>query len=293
MKINFYKFNIPAIIFSILIILFTLILIFIRGFNFGTEFTGGIEVRVNLNQNLNASTIISQINDESNLNISAEAITSSDKNTFVIRHPLIEDNAVKTEKTIITRLNEVFPDTHEITQTTLIGATVGEENKNNAILLSLTVIIAIIFYLTFRFKFLYGFSAVIAVIHDVMIMLCIVLLFEMEMNVLVIVAIMTTFGYSVNDTIIFFDRVRDESRYFHNDDYRQLLTLSLNNVFVRTLITSATTFIVVLALFLSTEGAYRDFALLLMIGVITGTYSSIYIVGPLMLFWNKRVRKQL
>lgn len=293
MNINFFALNKVCVVLSIILTIATVALFISRGFNLGTEFTGGIELRVDFSENIPLGELTTTINDGGKFNASLEKITSSDLNTVVIRHALIEDSPIKTEDAFSAQLAEKFGEGYDITQTTLVGSTVGSDNTINAIILSLVVIAAIVGYLTLRFKFLFGLSAILAVLHDVTVMIFVILLFNLEINVLVIVAILTIFGYSVNDNIIFFDRVREETRHYHSTDYRQLLHISINNVFVRTLITSITTLIVVSALFISTEGAYREFGLLLIIGIISGSYSSIYISIPAMLFWDQRVKKQI
>ena len=144
-----------------------------------------------------------------------------------------------------------------------------------------------ILYLTIRFKFCYAIAAIIALVHDVLIMLGAISLFSIEFDVLTISAILTILGYSVNDTIILFDRVRENIKAKIASDLKSVFNISINQIIGRTLITSLTTFIVVLSLNLFSTGSLKNFSFALMIGIISGTYSSIYIAASSVLLWNK------
>ena len=286
MNINFFK---PFKFFSILSIAFmvlSLFLIFFKGFNYGTDFTGGIEFTIDFKANQSVDNLQKLFKENSSLSVDIEETNSG---FFIIRSKLLNSNIKETENILRKNLNSIFgKNNFTITQSSAVGGVLSKENKSNSILISLIVIVLIIAYLSMRFKVYYGIAAIIAVIHDLLLMLGIILILNIEVNVLTIIAVLTIFGYSVNDTIILFDRIRERQENFKSNSYLLLLNQSINSIFSRTIITSLTTLIVVLSLYLNTSGNYQDFAFNLIIGLLSGTYSSIYIACGVMLVWNNK-----
>ncbi len=264
-----------------------MILLFTRDFKLGTDFKGGLEAEVAFAQDQGISSIRSKIFSDQ-VRGELEKIVSKE-NTYIIRMPLIADDSIGTEDYLKDKLADNFSD-YTIDQVQVIGGVLSSQNRDNAIYLSLVVILLIMGYLSFRFKFYYGVTAIIAIIHDVLITLFFVTVFNLEVNILVIVAILTIFGYSVNDTIVLFDRIREmiSKQKGKIEDLKALVNQSVNQIFSRTVITSLTTLLVVFSLYVSTEGGYKEFSLLLIIGIISGTYSSVYIACSAMLFWNEK-----
>ncbi len=142
-------------------------------------------------------------------------------------------------------------------------------------------------YIGIRFKLAYGVAAILTLVHDVLITLGIFSFTNREINLPVIAGILTIVGYSLNDTIVIFDRVRDNIKLFRKYEFEKILDKSINQTLSRTVITSSTTFLTVLALFLFGGEVINDFAFTMIIGVLIGTYSSIFQSCPLLLFWNK------
>lgn len=168
-----------------------------------------------------------------------------------------------------------------------VGPQVGKDLRNKATQATVWALIGMLLYIGIRFKFAYGVSAIITLAHDVLITMGIFSLTNREINLPVIAAILTIVGYSLNDTIVIFDRVRDNLKLLRKEKFENILDISINQTLSRTIITSGTTFFTVFVLFLFGGKVINDFAFTMMIGVIIGTYSSIYQSCSLLYFWKK------
>jgi preprotein translocase subunit SecF len=168
-----------------------------------------------------------------------------------------------------------------------VGPQVGHDLRRKATQATIWALIGMLIYIGIRFRFAYGVSAILTLAHDVLITMGIFSLTNREINLPVIAAIMTIVGYSLNDTIVVFDRVRDNLKILRKQNFQDVLDTSINQTLSRTVITSGTTFLTVFALFLFGGEVINDFAFTMMIGVVIGTYSSIYQSCPLLFFWNK------
>jgi len=168
-----------------------------------------------------------------------------------------------------------------------VGPQVGHDLRRKATLAVIWALIGMLIYIGIRFKFAYGVAAILTLAHDVLVTIGIFSLTNREINLPVIAAMLTIVGYSLNDTIVIFDRVRDNLRILRKHEFEGILDTSINQTLSRTVITSGTTFLTVLALYLFGGEVINDFAFTMIIGVLTGTYSSIYQSCPLLFFWNK------
>ena len=168
-----------------------------------------------------------------------------------------------------------------------VGPQVGSELKTRATQATIWALIGMLIYIGLRFKLAYGVSAILTLAHDVLFTLSIFSFTNREINLPVIAAVLTIVGYSLNDTIVIFDRVRDNIKAMRKHHFEDILNTSLNQTLSRTVITSGTTFLTVFALFVIGGEVINDFAFTMIIGVIIGTYSSIYQSCPLLFFWNK------
>ena len=168
-----------------------------------------------------------------------------------------------------------------------VGPQIGHDLRNKATQAAVWAMIGMLIYIGLRFKFAYGIAAIITLAHDVLITVGIFSLTNREINLPVIAAIMTIIGYSLNDTIVIFDRVRDNIKLLRKLTFSDILDSSINQTLSRTIITSGTTFLTVFALFVFGGNVINDFAFTIMIGVIIGTYSSIYQSCSMLFFWNK------
>jgi len=168
-----------------------------------------------------------------------------------------------------------------------VGPQVGSDLRRRATLATVWALVGMLVYIGIRFKFAYGVAAIFTLAHDVIITMGIFSFTNREVNLPVIAAILTIVGYSLNDTIVIFDRVRDNIKLLRKHDLSQILDTSINQTLSRTVITSGTTFVTVVALFIFGGTVINDFAFTMMIGVVIGTYSSIYQSCSLLYFWNK------
>jgi preprotein translocase subunit SecF len=176
--------------------------------------------------------------------------------------------------------------------TDYVGARYSESlTRQSAVLILLTVLV-ILLYATIRFKFQYGLGAVIAVLHDALIMVCFVVWTRMEFNTATIAAILTILGYSLNDTIVQFDRVREDRKLKPTEKFNDVLNGALTVTLGRTIITTVCTMLTVLSIFFFTSGSLKDFALALFIGMVSGTYSTIFIASNFVLVWENRIEKK-
>jgi preprotein translocase subunit SecF len=169
----------------------------------------------------------------------------------------------------------------------IVGPKVGAELRNQAIRVTLYALGGMLLYIAFRFEWVYGAAAVIAVFHDVLITLGLFKIFGFEISLTVIAALLTLVGYSMNDTIVIFDRIRENSRLLRKEAFPDVVNKSINQTLSRTILTSGLTFLTVLVLFLMGGQVLRAFAFALVVGIVIGTYSSFGIAAPLVVAWNK------
>ena len=169
----------------------------------------------------------------------------------------------------------------------VVGPKVGAQLRRQAILATLYALVGMLVYIAFRFEWVYGAAAVIAVFHDVLITLGFFSLFHYEISLTVIAALLTLVGYSMNDTIVIFDRVRENLKLMRRESFAEIVNTSINQTLSRTILTSGLTFLTVLVLFLMGGEVLRAFSFAMVIGVVVGTYSSFGIAAPIVVFWNK------
>src|ERR1700724_494389 len=169
----------------------------------------------------------------------------------------------------------------------IVGPKVGAELRNQAIRVTLYALAGMLVYIAFRFEWVYGAAAVVAVFHDVLITLGLFKIFGFEISLTVIAALLTLVGYSMNDTIVIFDRIRENSRLLRKEPFADIVNKSINQTLSRTILTSGLTFLTVLVLFLMGGQVLRAFSFALVVGIVVGTYSSFGIAAPMVVAWNR------
>ena len=188
---------------------------------------------------------------------------------------------------VISTLKDGFsPAPFAIRNAEIVSAKVGGELRNQAIRVTLYALAGMLVYIAFRFEWVYGAAAVLAVFHDVLITLGLFKIFGFEISLTVIAALLTLVGYSMNDTIVIFDRIRENSRLLRKEPFADIVNKSINQTLSRTILTSGLTFLTVLVLFLMGGQVLRAFAFALVVGIVVGTYSSFGIAAPLVVAWN-------
>jgi len=274
---------------SLAIIIIGLVFTFINGgLNYGIDFTGGTTIQVHIGKSFDISTVrelISQYDSEAVI-----TYAGNEKEDVIIRTQKELDDASR--KVIL----DSFVSEYNITTSNInfetIGPAIGNELKKQAILSLILANIGILIYITFRFEWRFGLASVIALIHDVAIVIILYGVMRIPVNSSFIAAILTVVGYSINNTIVIFDRIRENLKSAKKVDRVQLVDDSINQTLTRSINTSLTTLLAILALYVLGVPAIKDFALPLIVGIIAGTYSSIFISGPLWIALNSRVKTQ-
>jgi preprotein translocase subunit SecF len=268
-------------------------------FNLGVDFKGGTVVTARFKQKPADEAIRSALAGKGIRDAVVQPVTDR-PDTVLIKVPLEEGKDGRTQ--VRDALNgfgaEAAPTleldadqnaAYKIVGTDAVGAIAGAQLRNKAIAVTLAALVGILVYIAFRFEWTYGAAAVIAVFHDVLVTLGFFSIFQIEVSLNVIAALLTLVGFSVNDTIVVFDRVRENRKLHRRDSLYKITNDAINQTLSRTVITNGLVFLSVLALVLFGGDVLRAFSLALFIGVIFGTYSSIAIASPIMVWWEQRL----
>jgi preprotein translocase subunit SecF len=268
-----------------------------EAFNLGVDFKGGTVVTTKFNRPTTAEAIRETLGRQGVADATIQGVTDR-PNTFLIKVPLEsaggEQSQTEVElgrKRVRDALNTIGPEreAYEILGTEAVGAVAGAQLRNKAIAVTLAALVGMLGYIAFRFEWTYGAAAVIAVFHDVLVTLGFFSIFQWEISLTVIAALLTLVGASVNDTIVVFDRVRENRRLHRRDTLYKITNDSINQTLSRTVITQGLIILSVLALVIFGGDVLRGFSLALLIGTIVGTYSSIAVASPIMVWWEQRI----
>jgi preprotein translocase subunit SecF len=287
---NFIGKRKPAIILSIFLVLASISSFFMQGLNWGIDFSSGYVVQLKFDNQISINEIRKTF--ESN-DISDAVIQSFGSNKEVLIK-LKEDSNFNKESINNFLINSFSDDKpFKIIKLEFVGSQIGDELREKGEWAMLVALLSILVYIGFRFEFIYGIGAIIALIHDVIITLGFFSIFQIEFNLSVLSAALAVIGYSLNDTIVVYDRIRENTRIVKTDHYDNLLNNSVNQTLSRTVITSLTTMFVLISLYLLGGAAVELFALAMMIGILVGTYSSIFIASTslLLLGANAEIRE--
>jgi preprotein translocase subunit SecF len=208
-------------------------------------------------------------------------------NKILIRFKKTEQNLGQASEAITNILSQKFPDNrYVIDSTTVIGPKVGSRLRADAAQAVAMAVIGILIYVAFRFQFKFGVGATIATFHDVLAVLGIFYILGREINLILVTALLTIAGYSLTDTVVVFDRIRENLKLKQRESVESVMNLSINEVLSRTIITSTTVLLTSIALFLFGGEVLHDFSLAMIFGVVIGTYSSIFVASPVVLIWG-------
>jgi preprotein translocase subunit SecF len=266
-------------------------------FNLGVDFKGGTVVTVNFKQPTTAEAIREALSRHRATEAIIQPVTDK-PGTFLIKLPLegTSGEASQAElelgrKTVKEGLNDIGNEgeAYQIIGTDAVGQVAGAQLRNKAIAVTLAALVGMLVYIAFRFEWTYGAAAVIAVFHDVLVTLGFFSIFQWEVSLTVIAALLTLVGASVNDTIVVFDRIRENRRLHRRESLYKITNDSINQTLSRTVITQGLIILSVLAMVLFGGDVLRAFSLALLIGTIVGTYSSIAIASPIMVWWEQRI----
>jgi len=258
-------------------------------FHYGMDFKGGTLVRVRFNEVVDPAAIRALLPANANVQAIKTADANAGGSEFQVELEKTSENedASAGHDKVQQVLNSAFAGKFEMRGSESVSAKVGGDLRRQAVMATLYALVGILVYIAFRFEWIYGAAAVFAVFHDTLVTLGFFSLFNYEINLTVIAALLTLVGYSVNDTIVVFDRVRENLKTRRRDDLEVVLNDSINQTLSRTILTSGLTFLTVLALFLFGGDIINNFAFAMVIGIIVGTYSSVAVAAPLVLVYTK------
>ena len=286
---DFMKWHKKAIYFSLFLLLTSIISIFAKGLNYGVDFNGGTIIEISFESEAPIEDIREYLK-ENKYEKSSVQFFGSNKD-ILIRMPNILSSSESTlSNTLISELGKKYSFT--LKRVEYVGAQVGEELRDQGILAALIALALITVYIALRFEYRFSLGAILALIHDVLLIIGIFSVTQIEFNLSVFAAILAVIGYSLNDTIVVFDRIREnfKSSIIENVDTTTLTNQSINQTLSRTLITSLTTLLVLISLIIFGGEILYGFAFALISGVIIGTYSSIYIASSTLLIMNISVK---
>ena len=256
--------------------------------NYGVDFTGGTVMQLRFTEPATEGDIRGVI---SAVVPGTEVTRFGTENEFLVRAPRFETegSGTNTSDAVLAALQQRYGDGFEIERTEAVGPKVGNELQRRAAIAIFLSFIATLLYLAFRMEFRFGVAAIIATLHDIMLTLGFISAFRLDVSLPTVAAVLTIVGYSLNDTIVIFDRIRENLKKLgRRHDYADLLNRSVNETLPRTLMTSMSTLAVLVSLTAFTRGALQEFALILIFGIVLGTYSSIFIASPALLEMEKR-----
>jgi preprotein translocase subunit SecF len=269
-RIQFMRQRKGAMIFSIIIIALSLFSLGFYGLNLGLDFTGGTKIEVAFPHSVNAN----DLRDQLHLNGFPQAVVQAyDVRNYVIR-------IGPDKKDLHTKIIALFPDV-KIQEISMIGPQVSKELMTHGVLAIVVALLATIVYIALRFEFRFALSAALALLHDPILILGVFSFFHLEFDLIVLAALLTVIGYSLNDTIVVYDRVRENFLKLRKGTPMEVMDLSINQTLSRTIMTSGLTLLVVCALIIYGGSTLFGFSLALIIGIVIGTYSSIYVAGSL------------
>jgi len=287
-KVNFIGHRYPAFAISIILVIASIFLIGTKGLNFGIDFTGGtvIEVRTPVTPDLQA--LRGELN---NLGLGSVSIQEfGQPDDLLIRLPQQKGDTQVAIDAVQEALDSKFASSGAVDyrRTEFVGPQVGEELQKQGGLAVLFSLLGILGYVWLRFEWQFGVSAIIALAHDAILTMGLFALTQMEFNLSTVAAILMIAGYSINDTVVVFDRIREKLRKYKKMPLEDLFNLAINKTLARTVMTSVTTLLALIALYYFGGEVIRGFVYALIFGIIIGTHSSIFIAAPTLLYMNVR-----
>ncbi|MEN8374111.1 MAG: protein translocase subunit SecF [Gemmatimonadota bacterium] len=278
-------------VFSAVVVGIGVVALAVFGLNYGVDFTGGTLVQLQFQQSTDAGAVRAALGD---LGADADISQYGSDAEFLVRMPSFEQAGQNVTERLDGLMDAAYgADVGSVVRVEAVGPKVGSELQLRALLAILLSFVVTLVYLAFRFEMRFGVAAVVATVHDILVTLGLLALLRMEVSLATVAAVLTIIGYSLNDTIIVFDRIRENfGKGGRRADYKALVNRSINEVLPRTVITSGTTLVALLSLAMLGGEIIRPFALILILGVIVGTYSSIFVASPALLEIEDRWKRK-
>jgi len=283
-----------AVIFSALLIFISIgAIIFRGGLNLGIDFAGGSIIQLKFSKSITADQIRTALKATK---LESSLIQKFGENEFLIRTSESFSDQTIIASNVEQPLNAAFGSTYEIRRVEVVGSKVGADFKRKAIIAVVLSWLAMLIYVGFRFEFRYGVGGIVALIHDVLITIGIIAVMNIEFSISILAALIFIIGFSINDTIVTLDRIRENVKLNPKKKLSETINGSINQTLSRTILTSLTVFLTALALYVFGGAVIHDFAFTLLVGVVIGTYSSIYIACTIVLLFENihlaKLRKQ-
>jgi preprotein translocase subunit SecF len=290
-QIDFMGFKNKMFILSAVLVLlglFGFVMVAAGKANLSVDFTGGTELQIRFAEPVPTGALRGALIGGGIEDVQIQEVAG--KNDFFLKTKLMNTGSQRVQDKISSIISASLPGKgFQVLSTNMVGSSVGKNLKKDAIIAIALSLLGIIIYIAWRFNFVFGVAATIATFHDVLSLLGIFFLFHREMNILFITALLTIAGYSLTDTVVVFDRIRENmAKMKSRADFAKVINGSINEVLSRTLITSLTVLLVIAALLVLGGHVLFDFSLALFIGVMVGTYSSIFVASPLIYLWRKK-----
>ena len=287
--IDFLSFKRTAAVFSAILILGGIASIVAhQGLKYGIDFRGGTNVQIQFSTTPDLDQLRQFFAEKGMKNVVLQTFGDAADQEILLGLPT--GSPLGTGEKLTSELRKILLPQHpklEIRRIETIGPKVGDELKISAVQAIFIALGLVLLYITIRFQWRQGVSAIVALLHDVLVVIGMFSILDKEFSLTVVAALLTVVGYSLNDTIVVFDRIRENQGKYRKKPFEEMINLSITETLSRTLITSGTTLLVVLALFILGGEIIHDFAFALLVGVLIGTYSSIYVASPVSVFLTK------
>jgi len=255
--------------------------------NMGIDFSGGVSIQFRFEGPVEIDEVRGMLAEGGFPDAGLQQF--AEPNKLLVRLKGARGNLRETSDSISAVFSKGLPENpFVVDSTTEIGPTVGKKLQTDALKAIGIALLGILFYVAWRFEFRFGVAAVVATFHDVLVVMGLLYLMDKEVNLLIVTALLTLAGYSITDTVVVFDRIRENLHKEKKEDIVTLINRSINEVLSRTFVTSGTTLLVLLALMVLGGEVIHDFSLALFLGVVVGTYSSVFIASPVLLFWKEK-----
>lgn len=278
---------------SLLAVAGSIVLMFTKGFNFGVDFRGGAELQIKFKQAIDVEQLRKDLDSTGFQISSVQSIGASTENEYLVKVLADEKNLSRVTDEFAAMFNGKYADkSAEIRKTDIVGPKAGEELRNSGVQAMIWALLSIMIYVSLRFEFKFAPGAIIALIHDVIVTCGAIIITNREFNLQSVAALLAIIGYSVNDTVIIYDRIRENEELNPNISTADNINKSVNETLSRSLLTSAATLTVSFGMYIFGVGVIHDFFFAICVGIVAGAYSTTFVATPMTLLLEKLMKKK-